>query len=709
LQTAARPAIPSGAAADIYLNNFETFDALAPATTTTVAPTDGTPWTGGAFIDGDFSKFYIISGNFLSNPDTFASVDTTTGVVTTVGFADSGGAGWNGMAYDTSTGTLYAVAGCGSGSTLYTIDQNTGASTAVGALANETCSIAIAFDPGGNLYSVDIINDALYAVDKTNGSDSLIGSIGFNANYAQDMAFDESTGILYLAGFDVGAFSESIYTLDLQTGTASLVGPIGPSLQEVDAMGIETVGGPCAQPQDLPWLSLSPLSGTTPPNGSSPVTATIDGTGTVQGDVLSGTVCAASNDPQQHTLAVPIEYDVQTGPQPPPTLSKVFAPADIGAGQSSTLTITLANGGTVPATLTSALTDTFPGGLTIAATPNASTTCGGALTAAAGTDFVALDSSGAAIPANGTCYITVDVETAAPGSFANSIPAGALQTDIGSNAAPADATLIVDPPPSPPTVDEQFNPASVPTDTPSTLTITLANANALPATLTAAFTDAFPPGLVVAPTPNASTTCGGAITAVANDIAVSLDNVNAVIPAAGSCTVQVDVQAANPGTFDNTIVAGTLQTDAGQNAVDVVATLTVTPQPFPPTIAKDFSPLTVAAGVPSTLTIALSNGNAAAATLTAPLIDAFPTGFVVAATPNASTTCGGNVTAVANADSVTLDNVGSTIPVAGSCTISVDVESATPASYPNDIPAGALQTDVGSNTASADATLNVTP
>ena len=30
----------------------------------------------------------------------------------------------------------------------------------------------------------------------------LIGSIGFNANYGQDMAFDLSTGILYLAGFD---------------------------------------------------------------------------------------------------------------------------------------------------------------------------------------------------------------------------------------------------------------------------------------------------------------------------------------------------------------------------------------------------------------------------------------------------------------------------------------------------------------------------
>jgi hypothetical protein len=697
-------------AADIYSNNFETFDALAPSTTTIVAPTDGTPWTGGAFIDGDFSKLYVISGSFGANPDTFASVDTTTGVVTTIGFADSGGTGWDGMAYDTSTGTLYAVAGCGSSSTLYTIDQNTGASTVVGTLANETCSIAIAFDPDGNLYSLDVINDALYAVDKTNANDSAIGSIGFNANYAQDMAFDESTGILYLAGFDGDNFTDSTYTVDLQTGTATLIGPIGASTGEVDAMDIETVGGPCAQPQDLPWLSLDPPGGTTAPSGSSPVNATIDATGANDGDILSGTVCASSNDPVSHTLATPITVTVTAGAVIPPTLTKDFNPATVVSGTPSTLTITLGNGNAAPATLTAALIDAFPTGLLVAPSPNASTTCGGAVIAVAGSDSVTLDATGSSIPASGSCTVTVDVSAAAPNGYANSIAIGALQTLMGSNAASADATLTVDPPPPPPTVDEQFNPATVPTNTPSTLTITLANTNASPATLTAPFTDAFPPGLVVAAMPNATTTCGGQVIAVANDIAVTLDDVNSVIPASGSCTVQIDVEAANPGTFDNTIAAGTLQTDAGQNTVAAVATLNVTaPPPLPPTIAKDFNPLTVAAGIPSTLTITLANGNATVTTLTAPLIDAFPAGLVIAATPNASTTCGGTVTAVAAADSVTLDDIGSTIPAAGSCTITVDVESATPASYPNDIPAGALQTSDGSNTAPADATLDVTP
>jgi hypothetical protein len=58
---------------------------------------------------------------------------------------------------------------------------------------------------------------------------------------------------------------------------------------------------------------------------------------------------------------------------------------------------------------------------------------------------------------------------------------------------------------------------------------------------------------------------------------------------------------------------------------------------------------------------------------------------------------------------VTLDPVGSSIPAVGSCTVTVDVESATASIYANDIPAGALQTNLGNNAAPGDASLTVTP
>ena len=300
-------------AADIYNNNFVNLDALVPGTLNVVAATDGTPWTGGAFVDGDFSKLYVIAGSFGANPDQFASIDTATGAKTVIGSPNSGGAGWDGLAYDPTTGTMYAVDGCGSSSDLYTIDINTGTATLVGSMTNETCSITIAIDSAGQMYSIDIINDALYAVDKTNASDSLIGSIGFNANYAEEATFDLSTDILYFAAFNADLFGDFMYTVDLGTGATTEIGQISPGFAELDAMGIETAGGPCSQPQDLPWLSLSPLTGTTPGGGSTPVTASIDGAGTADGDVLSGTVCATSNDPANRTVATPIDVTVGTG------------------------------------------------------------------------------------------------------------------------------------------------------------------------------------------------------------------------------------------------------------------------------------------------------------------------------------------------------------------------------------------------------------
>ena len=147
------------------------------------------------------------------------------------------------MAYDSTTGTMYAVTGCPSGSSLYTIDINTGATTLVGAMANEACTVSIAIDSAGQMYGVDIVNDALYAIDKTNGTDALIGSIGFNANYAQEMTFDLSTDILYYAAFNLDLFNDYMYTIDTGTGTANLIGQIisgTGGFAELDGMGIET-------------------------------------------------------------------------------------------------------------------------------------------------------------------------------------------------------------------------------------------------------------------------------------------------------------------------------------------------------------------------------------------------------------------------------------------------------------------------------------
>ncbi|HEY0180295.1 MAG TPA: hypothetical protein VGC30_11795, partial [Dokdonella sp.] len=125
-----------------------------------------------------------------------------------------------------------------------------------------------------------------------------------------------------------------------------------------------------------------------------------------------------------------------------------FAPDTLPAGTPTTLTITLSNVNAGAATLTTALTDAFPASLVVADPAAASTTCaGGSLSAAPGAGAVTLG-AGAQIPGAGACTIRVSVVAAAPGAYTNVIAAGDLQTDLGANAAAANAlltaTLVLD-------------------------------------------------------------------------------------------------------------------------------------------------------------------------------------------------------------------------------------------------------------------------
>ncbi|HEX7769691.1 MAG TPA: S8 family serine peptidase, partial [Dokdonella sp.] len=127
----------------------------------------------------------------------------------------------------------------------------------------------------------------------------------------------------------------------------------------------------------------------------------------------------------------------------------------------------------------------------------------------------------------------------------------------------------------PPTLQKSFAPTDIVQGTNSTLTLTLGNVNATPATLDANLVDNLPAGVVVAGTPSASTTCtGGSVGASAGGSTVTL-NAGAQIPATGTCTVTVSVTAPAAGSFVNTIPAGGLSTDKGDSQSAASATLTV--------------------------------------------------------------------------------------------------------------------------------------
>ena len=137
------------------------------------------------------------------------------------------------------------------------------------------------------------------------------------------------------------------------------------------------------------------------------------------------------------SISVAVDYKL------PPTVAKSFAPTTVLAGSSSTLTITLTNSNATTIT-GAALTDAYPAGLVNAATPAAATTCtGGTATAVAGGSSVSL--SGATVPAAGSCTVTVSVTSSTPGSYANTVPVGAVTfLNGGFNATASNtATLTV--------------------------------------------------------------------------------------------------------------------------------------------------------------------------------------------------------------------------------------------------------------------------
>ncbi len=420
-------------------------------------------------------------------------------------------------------------------------------------------------------------------------------------------------------------------------------------------------------------------------------TVTVDVTAALGGNYTNSLAVGALSTTNGYNTAPAVAS--LTVPQPPnaPTLGKAFGPATINSGGVSTLTLTLNNTNTTAAALTAPLTDTLPSGTLISG--SASNTCGGVATV--GVSSVTL--TGGAIPANGSCTITVGVTAVGGDNYINSVAAGALQTVNGNNAAPAIATLTVIPPVNvAPILGKAFNPATIMLGGLSTLTITLGNASGTIASLTAPLTDILPAGTLISG--SASNTCGGVATVGASSVILT----GGAIPANGTCTVTVNVTASCGGNYINSLAAGALQTSNGNNAIPAIATLNVS-IPSPVTVGKAFSPATIISGGVSTLTITLSNTNNTAAALSAPLTDTFPSGMTVSG--SASNTCGG--TATAGASSVTL--TGGAIPAAGFCTVTVNVTTSGGAHYINSLAAGALQTNLGNNAGAAIATLTVIP
>jgi uncharacterized repeat protein (TIGR01451 family) len=450
------------------------------------------------------------------------------------------------------------------------------------------------------------------------------------------------------------------------------------------------------------------LTGATIPANSN-CAVTVNVTASVQGS-YTNTIAAGTMTSSSGTNAAPASASLTMLARP--TISKSFSPSPIGPSGTSTLTITLGNSNET--TLSGAtFTDTFPTtpapGLSVAAPLTATNTCGGTLqdesggTLNAGDLGIKLNSGD--IPGNASCVITVTVTGTAVGTYDNTIASGGLTTtNGGTNAGAANASLVIQI--LPPIIAKSFAPNPVAVNTDSTLTFSISNPNMVTVLTGVAFSDTFPtlPGaMVVAPTPNATTSGCGVPTFAPSAGSGSISFSNGTILAGSTCTVSVNVRTAVTGTYNNT--SGVVSSTIGGTGGTASAALTVL---SPPSISKSFSVNPVAVNAPSVLTLTVSNPNSGTILTGVAVTDTYPAGLFNTSTPAPAITCSSGSSGVFTGGSVggnTIGLSGGTLQPGGSCTITVNVSSGTDGSYLNTT--GSVSSSNGGTGATASATLNV--
>lgn len=170
--------------------------------------------------------------------------------------------------------------------------------------------------------------------------------------------------------------------------------------------------------------------------------------------------------------------------------------------------------------------------------------------------------------------------------------------------------------------NKSFMPATVLPKEVSRLIVELQNSNTVVATNTA-FTDVFPTGVLVAATPNATTTCGsGTVTHSNGATEGQLTLSGGTVPAGdgtnpGKCKVEIDVLAITKGTYINTIAAGDVTATVSGSGTSTVqatsATLTALINPFTVKITSDTRSSTTSSSVilkgedVATMTLTLTN------------------------------------------------------------------------------------------------------
>jgi uncharacterized repeat protein (TIGR01451 family) len=424
-------------------------------------------------------------------------------------------------------------------------------------------------------------------------------------------------------------------------------------------------------------------------------TNTIDHTSAENAASLDGSPVSYQYDAQITLLVLPMES---------PSVTKSFTPAIVQAGETSLMEIDIKNNDANVALTQVALTDNpLPTPLVVAATPGvALTNCGaGALSGStdAGVNWhtvaagdTSLQLTGASVAVGKTCQIKVNISSASTGAYTNTIQPSDLSTyqkvTIPSNVSAKLTVKNV-------AISKSFSPVNVEAGGKSVVTITLTNPDATADLTNAHFTDTLPTNLTVeSGSGNLSGT--GCLGAVDTSVAGAITFNGGTIPAGGTCTITATVTSTTPATYTNTLscTAGDLSfykngAAAAPGCADASATLTVYPTAEGVYAVKSFSPVDIAPGATTTLTIKVT-APADTDLLNFTVTDNLPANVTVYSTPAATQNQCGPGTFAPAANATTISLTGGTLLATKTCTLTVQVTSSTYGDHTNTI----LKTDI---------------
>lgn len=205
------------------LNSVVSFTTDTPENPTIIGGNSGSADFEGA---GDIDPFTLESAYVLTLASgEFYEVDLATANYTLLGnITPPNDEQWNGLEFDPATGLLYAISSnFTNSSTLSIIDIENQIVNPIGP-TGISGAIAIATDGVGNFYTYDIVDDNFYSIDESTGLATLIGPIGFNANFGQDLEWDSNSGVLFMTAFNVDSDSGELRIVDTSTGSSTFLG-----------------------------------------------------------------------------------------------------------------------------------------------------------------------------------------------------------------------------------------------------------------------------------------------------------------------------------------------------------------------------------------------------------------------------------------------------------------------------------------------------